>query len=110
MRYTVQFLDGPCSNRLRQIEMGDRPEPLLPCGGVIYAYRGTEGQTIGGVFSGQLVYALSGGQYDNSVEQIRRERDVYKAWSKLRSALQRTTPAELRAVRRAGARVRRAVR
>lgn len=90
--------------------MGDRPDPLVPCGGVIYAFRGTQGETLDGVFSGYLIYALSGGPYDNSVEQIRQERDVYKAWSKLRSALQRTTPAELRAVRRAGARVRRAVR
>lgn len=109
-KYQVRFLDGPCSNRIRTVTMTDRPQALITCGGAIYAFRGMEGETLGGTFTGLLVYALSGGPYDPSAQRIAEERDVYRGWSKLRHALTKTTPKELRAVRRAGARVRRAVR
>jgi len=108
--FSVIFLDGPCAHDTRKIEMGAQVDPTVACGGAIYVYRGSEPPAPGVPFTGPLFYAESGGPYDNSIERIKGERDVYRAWGNLRTALRSTSSKELRRVETARRRIRRAVR
>lgn len=83
--------------------MGAHPDPSVTCGGAVYLFVASEGMTVGGSFSGQLIYGLA-------AEAIRGERDLFRAWSNLHGALNSTTRNALRLTRRSSHRIRRAVR
>jgi hypothetical protein len=97
------FRDGPCYGHPQKIEMGAHPDPSVTCGGQLYLFVASEGETVGGTFSGILVYGLAGGA-------IRGERDLFRAWADLHGALNSTTRNSLRLIRRSSHRIRRAVR
>jgi hypothetical protein len=109
-RFHVYFVDGPCKNKPRYVDMGEHPDATIACGGATYTFRGAESASPGAPSAVTLFYAVSGGQYDNSIEHIRGERDLFRAWSNLRTAMRRTTGGEVKRTRAAGRRIRRAVK
>lgn len=110
MVFHVIFLDGPCARTSKQIEMGAHPDPTLLCRGATYVFRGSQGAQPGTDTLGPLYYALSGGRLDRSQPQIEGETDVFRAWSRLHVALNRTVGQQSHRISTAGRRIRRAVK
>jgi hypothetical protein len=90
--------------------MGAHPDATINCGGSLYVFRGSQAASPDIEFTGPLYYAVSGGRLDDTVEHIRGERDVFRAWSNLRTALLQTTGHAVKQTQNARRRIKRAVR
>jgi len=110
MVFTVIYLDGPCAHKVVKIDMGDHPDPTIVCGGATYVFRGSQGAAPGSSTLGPLYYAQQGGRLDRSTIQIEGETDVFRAWSRLHFALNRTVGQQVRLIGDSGRRIRRVVR
>lgn len=102
--WVVGYLGGPCNGNVAGHKW-DRPPATTRCGGA--DYRLDPGKSEGST----LVYVAVGSKYDNvEPAEVRHKRDVYRAWHRLMRILSHNVPGELHRVRRAGHRIRRAVK
>lgn len=104
------FWDGPCAKTTRRlnqddyIHLGEYHYPdSLQCKGKTYL-RGTAPN------DSSPIYFVAGGKYEPTVNQIRGERDMFVAWSRLNKALGPGTERAINRIRAARRRMRRAVR
>jgi hypothetical protein len=104
------YWDGPCAKQTfrldpdKYVSLGHFHMPdTVTCGGKTYV-RGTPADDT------SPIYFVSGGKYAPLPNQIKGERDVFQAWSRLHRALNKTSGHQLGRIERARQRIRRAVR
>lgn len=100
---TAFFRDGPCKYTKREITFDVQPPEFLTCKGTRYIIQPLPDVPF-------IDYVVWGGPLDLGGGHVAQQRDVWKAWHRLHRALNHTTRRELVKVRRAGHRIRRAVR
>jgi hypothetical protein len=101
--YRVRFYFGPCNNQVRQLVFAGVPPPTTRCGGALYRKEPTtEPNTI--------AYVLDAADVLYRAEPIPGQRDMWRAWSRIHSAINGPYRDSLVRTRRAGKRIRRAVR
>lgn len=105
-----RFLDGPCLGRNEPAVSLQAPPRTLACGKRTYVLFAETPAPARASYDTVASYAVSGGSYDHAPERIKGERDMFRAWSRLHHALNKTSRRELLKARRAGKRIRRAVR
>lgn len=80
-----------------------QPPEDISCGGTTYTYSANQGLQY-------LNYVVKHGENDAGAAVIKGHRDVFRAWSQIHHALNRTVPHKVNRIRGAGRRIRRAVR
>src|SRR5438067_3639261 len=103
MESTVWFKDGPCAGVERPITYPVSPPETLTCKGTTYTVLAIPDPRF-------IVYVVAGGPLDKQGTVIAGQRDVFAAWSRIHTVLNRTVPHKVNRIRQAGRRIRRAVR
>jgi len=105
-----RFLDGPCLGKDEPAVSLQAPPRTVACGKRTYVLFAQTPAPARASYDTVASYAVSGGSYDHTPEKITGERDLFRSWSRLHHALNRTTRRELLKARGAGRRLRRTVR
>jgi hypothetical protein len=108
--YQVRYLDGPCVAKTPPPVSLQAPPPRLSCGGRDYKLSFNTPAPRGAKYDFVVSYAVPGGDYDHTPDKIAGQRDVFRAWAQIHRALNHTVPYKVNRIRRAGRRIRRAVR
>lgn len=101
--YRCRFYFGPCNGQVKQLFFSEAPPTTTRCGGQVYRKEPT-------TEVGTVAYLLDAADVLYRPEPIAGQRDLWRAWGRLHTALNTTTRRELLRARSAGHRLRRAVR
>lgn len=101
--YTVYLQGGPCGGRTEQRFFYPSPPATLTCGGHVYEFEP-------GASGAALWYVARGSAFDITPDKVRGRRDLLRAWHGLGRELAYGTLRQVHHLRRAGHRIRRAVR
>lgn len=101
--YTLYFQGGPCDGQKQDHFYNGAPPKTVQCGGHTYEWEiGAPGPA--------LWYVAQGSAFDITPEQVRHKRDALRAWQRLMRELAHGAQRQRHDLRRAGSRIRRAVR
>ena len=101
--YRCRFYFGPCNNQVKQLFWTGAPPETTNCGGRRYRKEPT-------TEPGTVAFVLDAADVLYRPEPIPGQRDVFRAWTRLHSAINGTARQQLIRTRRYGRRIRRAVR
>jgi hypothetical protein len=105
-----RYLDGPCLNVNQPAVSLQAPPKKLVCKRRNYVLFAETPAPKGSSYQLTASYALADGQWIHTPEKLSGERDVFNAWRQLNHAWTHTTSRELKRIKHAGHRLRRAVR
>lgn len=101
--YRCRFYFGPCDNQVKSLFWTGAPPATTVCGGKRYRREPT-------TEVGTIAFVLDAADVLYRAEPIPGQRDLFRAWSRLHSAINGTARRQLLRTRASGRRIRRAVR